>query len=123
MLRHDIRKSENDTISEAYPHLIFSNFSSKLGKRTLSILQHLFPVPKSSAKRTISFINQNDFISFRHHKFELDPKGNPELTEVGPRFELKLYDIKLGTLDMADAESEWKLRPYMNTSKKRDYLQ
>jgi U3 small nucleolar ribonucleoprotein protein IMP4 len=34
-----------------------------------------------------------------------------------------VYDIKLGTLDNADtADSEWRLRPYMNTAKKRQYL-
>lgn len=34
------------TISEAYPHLILDNLSSKLGQRTANILKHLFPVPK-----------------------------------------------------------------------------
>lgn len=66
VLRHDIRDADKKTISEAYPHLIFSNFSSKLGARAQSILKHLFPVPKESSKRTISFINQSDFISFRY---------------------------------------------------------
>jgi U3 small nucleolar ribonucleoprotein protein IMP4 len=34
-----------------------------------------------------------------------------------------VYEIKLGTLDTADtADSEWKLRPYMNTAKKRQFL-
>lgn len=46
-----------------------------------------------------------------------------ELNEVGPRFQLRLYEIKLGTLDTADtAETEWALRPYMNTSVKRRFL-
>lgn len=36
---------------------------------------------------------------------------------------LKLFDIKLGTLDSIDtAESEWVLRPYMNTAAKRRFL-
>lgn len=122
VLRHDIRDVEKKTISEVYPHLIFSNFSSKLGARTQTILQHLFPVPKESSRRTISFVNQSDFISFRHHTFDVKDGNDPELTEIGPRFEMKLYEIKLGTVDMAEAESEWSLRPYMNTSKKRDLL-
>lgn len=54
------------------------------------------------------------------------PKGGAnelELEELGPRFEMRLYEIKLGTLDMADtADSEWKLRPFMNTAKKRQHL-
>lgn len=48
---------------------------------------------------------------------------NIELTEVGPRFQLKLYEIKLGTIDTADAaDTEYALRPYMNTSVKRRFL-
>lgn len=42
--------------------------------------------------------------------------------EVGPRFELRLFQIKLGTMDMNDAENEYVLRPYMNTAKKRKML-
>ena len=34
-----------------------------------------------------------------------------------------VYEIKLGTIDNVDtADSEWKLRPYMNTAKKRQFL-
>lgn len=42
--------------------------------------------------------------------------------EVGPRFELRLFQIKLGTMDQGDAETEYVLRPYMNTAKKRKML-
>jgi len=41
------------------------------------------------------------------------------LMEAGPRFELKLYQIKLGTIEQTEVENEWVLRPYMNTAKKR----
>jgi U3 small nucleolar ribonucleoprotein protein IMP4 len=121
-LRHDIKDVSKNTISEAYPQLIFSNFTSKLGKRVKGILQHLFPVPKEDSTRTISLINQHDFISFRHHTFSKTPTGNVELLEMGPRFEMKLYNIKLGTIDMADAESEWSLKSFMNTTRKRDFI-
>lgn len=30
--------------------------------------------------------------------------------------------IKLGTVDQAEAQVEWVIRPYMNTSKKRKFL-
>ncbi len=30
-----------------------------------------------------------------------------------------VYEIKLGTVDQAEVEVEWRLRPYMNTAKKR----
>lgn len=42
---------------------------------------------------------------------------------MGPRFQLRLYEIKLGTLDNEDAaDTEWALRPYMNTAHKRRFL-
>ena len=42
--------------------------------------------------------------------------------EVGPRFEMKLYQLRLGTVDQNEAENEWVLRPFMNTAKKRKTL-
>eukprot|EP01018_Ginkgo_biloba_P029105 Gb_23948 [translate_table: standard] len=122
--RHDIKdKKAVGTMSEAYPHLILHNFSSKLGERTANILKYLFPVPKPDSKRIITFANQSDYISFRHHVYE-KPGGlkSIELKEVGPRFELRLYQIKLGTMDQMEAQNEWVIRPYMNTSKKRKVL-
>ncbi|KAG6490545.1 U3 small nucleolar ribonucleoprotein protein IMP4-like [Zingiber officinale] len=123
--RHDIKdKKAMGTMSEAYPHLILDNFSSKLGQRTANILKHLFPVPKPETKRIITFANKSDYISFRHHVYE--KHGGPksvELKEVGPRFELRLYQIILGTVDQQnEAQKEWVLRPYMNTAKKQNVL-
>ncbi|XP_026387143.1 U3 small nucleolar ribonucleoprotein protein IMP4-like isoform X2 [Papaver somniferum] len=93
--RHDIKdKKSVGTMSEAYPHIILDNFSSKLGERTANILKHLFPVPKPDSKRIITLSNQSDYISFRHHVY--DKPGGPksiELKEVGPRFELRLYQL------------------------------
>lgn len=121
VMRHDI--PEVGTMSEAYPHLIFHNFSSRLGERVKTILRSLFPVPKEDSKRVVTFANQDDYISFRHHVFKKPDRKTVELTEVGPRFELKLYEIKLGTLDQANsADTEWRLHPYMNTAKKRRFL-
>lgn len=120
VMRHDI--SGLGTMSEAYPHLIFNNMTSKLGIRLSNILKHLFPVPKADSKRIITFSNNNDFISFRHHNYKKE-SGSITLAEVGPRFEMTPYDIKLGTVDVADASSsEWSLRPFMNSAKKRKYL-
>lgn len=45
-----------------------------------------------------------------------------ELSEVGPRFEMMPFQVRLGTLDQTEAEVEWVLRPYMNTAKKREAL-
>ncbi|KAK1277791.1 hypothetical protein QJS04_geneDACA007368 [Acorus gramineus] len=50
--------------------------------------------------------------------------GVPNLLneEVGPHFELRLYQIKLGTVDQSEAQNKWVIRPYMNTAKKRKVL-
>lgn len=120
VLRHDIGdKAQVGTMSEAYPRLIFDRFTSKLGARVASILKYLFPPPKHDAKRVITFANQSDYISFRHHTYEM-PKGAKSITlkECGPRFELKLYQIKLGTLDQPHAENEFVLRSYTNSAKR-----
>jgi hypothetical protein len=39
--------------------------------------------------------------------------------QVGPRFEMRLFQIKLGTLEQQEAETEWALRPYMRSGKRR----
>ena len=39
--------------------------------------------------------------------------------QVGPRFEMRLYQVKLGTMEQQEAETEWALRPYMRSGKKR----
>ncbi|EFA10343.1 U3 small nucleolar ribonucleoprotein protein IMP4 isoform X1 [Tribolium castaneum] len=120
VMRHDI--PDLGTMSEQYPHLIFHNFKTKLGERVTNILKYLFPVPKEDSKRIITFANHDDYISFRHHNYKTVDK-QIELSEVGPRFQLRLYEIKLGTLDNADAaDTEWALRPYMNTTVKRRFL-
>ena len=64
-LRHDIESYRSSTVSEQYPHLIFENFSSRLGERVRDCLKYLFPVPKEDSKRVMTFSNENDLISFR----------------------------------------------------------
>jgi U3 small nucleolar ribonucleoprotein protein IMP4 len=104
-LRHDIGNYKESTVSEQYPHLIFENFSSKLGERIRDVLKYLFPVPKEDNKRVMTFANENDFISFRyviriqgnrefmvlfrHHVFVKIPPRDVQLAEVGPRFEMR----------------------------------
>ena len=96
----------------------------------------------------VTFANQADFISFRHHMYD-KPRGAKSITlkavrarppacvraaepvltfgcacrraclQVGPRFEMRLYQVKLGTMEQQEAEVEWALRPYMRSGKKR----
>ncbi|GAA97391.1 uncharacterized protein L969DRAFT_94448 [Mixia osmundae IAM 14324] len=122
VLRHDTTSFSTSTVSEQYPHLIFDNFSSKLGNRIQSVLKHLFPVPKPDATRTMTFANEGDFISFRHHIFVKSSHKEVQLAEVGPRFEMRAYEIRQGTIEQADADIEWVLRPYQRTASKRNQL-
>lgn len=43
----------------------------------------------------ITFANRDDYISFRHHNYA--KKGHKEvaLSEVGPRFEMRLFQVRL----------------------------
>ncbi|KAJ1976176.1 snoRNA-binding rRNA-processing protein imp4 [Dimargaris verticillata] len=120
VLRHDIPNI--GSMSEAYPHLIFHNFSTTLGTRVTNVLKHLFPVPKEDTKRVMTFANDNDFISFRHHVYQKTSHKEVMLAEVGPRFEMRVYEIRLGTLDIADADVEWVLQPYRRTAPKKQML-
>jgi U3 small nucleolar ribonucleoprotein protein IMP4 len=121
VLRHDLEGGASP-MSEAYPHVILNNFNTELGKRVGNILKCLFPIPRPDTKRLVTFSNDNDFISFRHHMYSKTGKDEVKLHEVGPRFEMKLYQLRLGTLDQKDADLEYVLRPFMNTASKRQVL-
>ncbi|KAF2078189.1 hypothetical protein CYY_000479 [Polysphondylium violaceum] len=117
---HDIQESTPPSL--AFPHLIFHNFTTPLGERTEKILKYLFPVPKDDSRRVVTFSNENDYISFRHHIYEKDGHKDIILKEVGPRFELKLYKITLGTVEQEEADVEWVYKPYMNSTKNRLFI-
>ncbi|VEU19457.1 DEKNAAC100677 [Brettanomyces naardenensis] len=120
VLRHDLLNVGN--VSEAYPHLIFDNFTTTLGSRTSTILKNLFPPGvKKESPRVISFINKDDFISVRQHVY-VKTRDDVELSEVGPRFEMRLFEIKLGTLDDKEADVEWMLRRFVRTGNRKNYL-
>lgn len=131
-LRHDLPEKPAN-MSEALPHLVFHNFSSRVGHRVSSILKYLFPPSTATSQRVHAFVNINDMIYFRHYTWADNRKkpksdGNSgesengktrglELVEVGPRFTLKPFRIELGTVEMRDLESEWALRPFFNSAK------
>mmetsp|Transcript_4699 Transcript_4699/g.11247 ORF Transcript_4699/g.11247 Transcript_4699/m.11247 type:complete len:297 (+) Transcript_4699:64-954(+) len=121
VMRHDLDPPAAP-MSEAYPHLILNNFETSLGKRVGNILKCLFPVPRADSKRVVTFSNDNDFISFRHHMYSKPTHDAVTLHEVGPRFEMRLYQIRLGTMEQKEADNEYVLRPYQNTAKKRKML-
>ncbi|PKI82727.1 snoRNA-binding rRNA-processing protein imp4 [Malassezia vespertilionis] len=120
-LRHEVATHSDSTVSEQYPHLIFDGFGGRLGDRVRNVLRFLFPVPKEDAKRVMTFANTNDFISFRHHVFVASHR-EAHLAEVGPRFDMRPYEIRQGTIEQKEADVEWVLRPFMNTARKRSQL-
>ncbi|KAM7191853.1 Anticodon-binding protein [Naviculisporaceae sp. PSN 640] len=126
-LRHDLPRALGGTISEAYPHLIFEGFSTPLGKRVVTILKNLWPprdpnASKAAGNRVITFVNQDDIIEVRHHVFVKTGPSSVELSEVGPRFSLRPFSITLATLENKDPDTEWSLRQYTRTSRKKSYF-
>ncbi|KAK4052522.1 snoRNA-binding rRNA-processing protein imp4 [Microbotryomycetes sp. JL221] len=122
VLRHGLEGVQQATISEQYPHLIFEGFSSKLGHRIRDVLKYCFPVPKEDAKRTMTFVNEGDFISFRHHVFVKTSHKEVQLAEVGPRFEMRPFEIRQGTIEQTEADTEWQLRAFTRTGRKKNML-
>ena len=57
----------------------------------------------------MSFVNEHDFILFRQHTYKTKKGNEVDLNEVGPRFTMRLYQIKLGTLEEREADVEWVL--------------
>ncbi|KAJ1326654.1 U3 small nucleolar ribonucleoprotein IMP4 [Microdochium nivale] len=128
VLRHDIPNSIRGTVSESYPHLIFDGFTSRLGQRVVKILKHMFPPrePLTSktklGSRVVTFKNIDDAIEVRHHVFVRTGYDSIELSEVGPRMTMKLFEIRGGTLENRDGDVEWHLTQYTRTGRKKDYL-
>ncbi|KAI1402914.1 Brix-domain-containing protein [Hypoxylon fuscum] len=128
VLRHDIPNTIRGTVSESYPHLIFDGFTSRLGARVVKILKHIFPPrePLTSqsklGSRVVTFKNIDDSIEVRHHVFVRTGYDSVELSEVGPRMTMKVFEIRSGTLENKDGDVEWHLNQYTRTSRKKDYL-
>ncbi|CAH6721821.1 U3 small nucleolar ribonucleoprotein protein Imp4p [[Candida] jaroonii] len=118
-LRHDL--PDMGTASQQYPHLIFEGFTTKLGNRVVQILQHLFPPGTKKSSRVITFLNKDDFISVRHHVY-VKTKDGVEISEVGPRFEMRLFELRLGNVDDKDADVEWQLKKFIRTANRKNYL-
>ncbi|SAM00996.1 hypothetical protein [Absidia glauca] len=126
VLRHDIK--DQGTVSEAFPHLIFDNFNSKLGNRVSSTSQDT--EIRFAHPLLLSFLDNqhleisipgNTSSNLGHHVFVKTGK-DVELAEVGPRFELRAYEIRLGTVDLTDADVEWQLSSFTRTAGKRAEL-
>ncbi|KAK8098261.1 Brix-domain-containing protein [Apiospora kogelbergensis] len=128
VLRHDIPGSIRGTVSESYPHILFEGFSTRLGRRVCRVLKNMFPPrePLTSqtklGSRVVTFVNINDSIEIRHHVFVKTGYDSVELSEVGPRMTMRIFEIRNGLLDNKDADVEWHLSQYTRTGRKKDYL-
>eukprot|EP01129_Flabellula_baltica_P002315 TRINITY_DN12133_c0_g1_i1.p1 TRINITY_DN12133_c0_g1~~TRINITY_DN12133_c0_g1_i1.p1 ORF type:complete len:291 (+),score=59.60 TRINITY_DN12133_c0_g1_i1:31-903(+) len=118
VMRHEVEELPH--MSTQNPHLIFDGFQTTLGERVTMIWKYLFPAPKEESKRVITFSNTDDFISFRHHTYKEGKQV--ELSEIGPRFEMRLFKIILGTIEMREAEVEYVQRSFTNTAKRKNFL-
>ncbi|KAL4400892.1 Ribosome production factor 1 [Malassezia pachydermatis] len=79
------------------PELILNNFTTALGHRVGTLLQHLFPkVPQLEGRQVITAHNQRDFVFFRRHRYEFRSTDKAALQEIGPRFTLKLVKLTSG---------------------------
>ncbi|KAF9247202.1 brix domain-containing protein [Melanogaster broomeanus] len=120
---HEHRGIPDALIVSHFPHgpTVYFTLNNVALRHDIDVLKYLFPVPKEDSKRVMTFANDDDFISFRHHVFVKTP-GDVQLAEVGPRFEMKPYEIRQGTIEQTDAEKEWVLAHYSRTAKKRGLL-
>jgi U3 small nucleolar ribonucleoprotein protein IMP4 len=127
VLRADLPAAVRGTVSESYPHLIFEGFKTPLGMRVVKVLKHLFPPREANSKtrpgnRVVTFVNNDDFIEMRHHVFVRTGFDSVELSEVGPRCTMRIFEIRQGTLENKDGDVEWALRSYVRTGRKKNYL-
>lgn len=60
---------------------------------------HVLGHAQAESPRVMTFANDEDVLSFRHHMYEKRSGKEVVLNEVGPRFEMQLYQLRLGTLD------------------------
>lgn len=122
----ELRKNHR-SITEHRPEVILNNFSTRLGLTVGRMLGALFHYdPEFEGRRAITFHNQRDYIFFRHYRYEFDGNGKKaKLSELGPRFTLKLKSLQKGTFDSKYGHYEWIMdgrRHSMETSRRKFFL-
>lgn len=76
---------------------------------------------QADSHRVMTFSNEADVVFFRHHMYEKRGGKEVVLHEVGPRFEMQLYQLRLGTLDQVriGVQGVWwggHILPYIHTT-------
>jgi rRNA maturation protein Rpf1 len=73
------------------------NVCDMQGQRLMTIMKHCFPVPKLESKRVVTFANDSDFVSFRHHVYKKSAGSKDvELVEVRYRQVVSLTVVWCG---------------------------
>ena len=121
VLRHDIPEVSARPFREAMPNIILNNFQTDLGLKISKHFQSLFPCPNELSKKAIGFMNNEDYISFRQFTYEA-LKDKVELSEEGPRFEMRPFELKAGPLDAVDVDPEWSLRSFFKNALNKKHL-
>ncbi|EFN56422.1 hypothetical protein CHLNCDRAFT_51897 [Chlorella variabilis] len=116
-LRHQVELEDDNT---AVPRTHIDDEYAHAGERDPKIL---ITTSRDPSSRLVQFAKEVKLLfpnSQRVNRGGMMPKGAKSITlkECGPRFELKLYQIKLGTLDQPHAENEFVLRSYTNSAKR-----
>jgi rRNA maturation protein Rpf1 len=76
------------------PELIVSNMDSLIGSKVVEWLMGIFPCRGGfSGRQTVSFVNCNDYIFFRMHRYMFKNKSNVVFQEIGPHLTLRLKKI------------------------------
>ncbi|ORM41344.1 Ribosome production factor 1 [Babesia sp. Xinjiang] len=120
-LASDMKGSGNFTESKS--EIILNHFDTRVGRRVGRQIASLFPLdPELEARRVITFHNQRDMIFFRHHRYVFRNEKKCSLTEIGPRFTLKVHSVQEGTMDLDKGLYEFVWRPDLQVDRKRFFI-
>ncbi|XP_016844866.2 probable ribosome production factor 1 isoform X2 [Nasonia vitripennis] len=120
-------KRSHKEITNHRPEVVLNNFTTRLGHSVARMFGAIFHhQPEFKGRRVVTFHNQRDYIFFRHHRYEFNPKtGKPRLRELGPRFTLRLRSLQHGTFDSKYGNYEWIIqgrRHQLETSRRKFFL-
>ncbi|XP_027195468.1 ribosome production factor 1 [Dermatophagoides pteronyssinus] len=110
--------------NNSHPEIIVNNMTTRLGHTIGRMLASLFHFqPQFRGRKVITFHNQRDYIFFRHHLYEFKQNGQRvAISELGPRFTMKLQSLQLGTFDSKFGEYEWKLQRHEQGVNRRKFF-
>ena len=86
-----------------HPELVLNGFSTRLGGLVGRMFQTMFPpLPEFQGRQVVTLHNQRDFLFFRRHRYAFREEEKVKLQESGPRFTLKLREVRRGVPGVRD---------------------